>query len=272
MYAHVFIPGQVVTVALIGAWLAALAIGVTLGLLGGGGSVLTVPVFVYILGVDPRSAVAMSMPVVGLTSLIGAYGHWRAGNVAWRSALSFGLIAMIGAYAGARLAVYLSGAQQLLLLAIVMAASAVSMLRPARTNADTPAPPSAMRTASHFRPAVLVAALAVGLLTGLVGIGGGFLVVPALVLLSGVPMHRAIGTSLVVIAMNATSGVLGYLGQTAIDWRMVGWFTLLSSVGILAGARWSSRVPAAHLRRAFAFLLIALAAFLFWQNRLAVLT
>ncbi len=253
--------------ALVGAWLAALAIGVTLGLLGGGGSVLTVPVFVYMLGVDPRSAVAMSMPVVGLTSLIGAYGHWRAGNVSWRSALSFGAIAMIGAYGGARLAVFLSGAQQLVLLAIVMGASAVSMLRPAGPRRAA----TAETNTALFRPAVLAAALSVGVLTGLVGIGGGFLVVPALVLLSGVPMHRAVGTSLVVITLNASSGVLGYLGQTSIDWRMVGWFTLLSSIGILVGARVSSRVPAARLRQGFALLLIALAAFLLWQNRLAIL-
>lgn len=262
---------------LIGAWLAALAIGVTLGLLGGGGSVLTVPVFVYLLGVDPRAAVAMSMPVVGLTSLIGAFGHWRAGNVAWRAALSFGAVAMIGAYGGARLATYLSGAQQLILLALVMAASAGSMLRrPTADDARSTFPSAAdtattTGTASHFRPAVLIAALAVGLLTGLVGIGGGFLVVPALVVLSRVPMHRAIGTSLVVIAMNATSGAVGYLGHTTIDWPMVAWFTLLSSIGILVGARWSQRVPADRLRSAFALLLLALAAFLLWQYRGAIL-
>ncbi len=259
------------TAALVGAWLAALLIGVTLGLLGGGGSVLTVPVFVYVMGIDPRAAVAMSMPVVGLTSLIGAYGHWRAGNVAWRSALSFGVIAMLGAFGGAKLALYLTGAQQLLLLAVVMAASAVSMMRrPPSPNPTGPGadrgPDEAATSASLFRPAALAAALGVGILTGLVGIGGGFLVVPALVLLSGVPMHRAIGTSLVVIALNATSGVLGYLGHTAFDWKLVAWFTLLSSVGILVGARWAVRVPAAALRRGFAVLLIALAAFLLWQN------
>jgi uncharacterized membrane protein YfcA len=208
------------------------------------------------------------MPVVGITSVIGAFGHWRAGNVAWRSALSFGAIAMIGAYAGARLAVFVTGAQQLLLLATVMAAAAVSMLRkpsgPRSATASSPTEP-------FFRPTVILAALAVGMLTGLVGIGGGFLVVPALVLLSGVAMHRAIGTSLVVIALNAASGFVGYLGHTAIDWRMIGWFTLLSSLGIVVGARLSSRVPGAQLRRAFAMLLLVLAAFLLWQNRVAVL-
>lgn len=261
--------------SVIAAWLAALAIGVTLGLLGGGGSVLTVPVFVYLLDVAPRSAVAMSMPVVGLTSLIGAYGHWRAGNVSWRSALTFGVIAMIGAYVGARLAGLITGPQQLLLLALVMAASALSMLRPTTlpiASGDPPAggPVPADGPSARLRPALVAAALAVGVLTGLVGIGGGFLVVPALVLLSRVPMHRAIGTSLVVIALNAASGVLGYIGQTPIDWTMVAWFTLLSSAGILVGARWSARVSAALLRRGFALLLIALALFLFWQNRAAL--
>jgi len=257
---------------LIAAGLAALAIGITLGLLGGGGSVLTVPVFVYLLDISPRSAVAMSMPVVGLTSLIGAYGHWKAGNVSWRSALTFGVIAMVGAYGGARLATLITGQQQLVLLAIVMAASAVSMLRPtdlptAGRDHATRADAELGETSAALSPALVLAALAVGVLTGLVGIGGGFLVVPALVLLSKVPMHRAIGTSLVVIALNATSGVLGYVGQTPIDWSLVAWFTLLSSVGILAGARWSARIPAALLRRGFPLLLIALAVFLLWQNR-----
>jgi uncharacterized membrane protein YfcA len=256
---------------LVGAWLAALAIGITLGLLGGGGSVLTVPVFVYLLDIDARSAVAMSMPVVGIASLVGAYGHWKSGNVAWRQAVSFGVMAMAGAYAGARLAVFITGAQQLVLLALVMAASALSMLRPRPADQHEPTADDAPETMTHFRPAVVAAALAVGVLTGLVGIGGGFLVVPALVVLSRVPMHRAIGTSLVVIAMNATSGVLGYIGRTPIDWSMVAWFTAISSGGILLGARIGSRVPAAHLRRGFALMLLALAAFLVWQNRVAAI-
>ncbi len=251
--------------------LAALFIGVILGLLGGGGSVLSVPVFVYLLGATAKSAVAMSMPVVGVTSVIGAWGHWRAGNVEWKSATTFGLVAMLGAFAGARAAHFLTGAQQLGLLAVVMAASAGSMLyrrpRTERQHDEPDAPAGAM-----LRPAVLGSAVGVGIMTGLVGIGGGFLIVPALTALGKVPIRRAIGTSLVVIAMNSASGMLGYVGQTHIDWRTVAWFTTLSSIGILAGSRFAHRVPASHLRRGFAFLLLALSAFLLWQNRAILLS
>lgn len=242
--------------------LAALVIGLSLGLLGGGGSVLTVPVFVYLLGIPAKSAVAMSMPVVGATSLVGALSHWRAGNVHWRSALVFGGVAMLGAFAGARLSVFLSGAQQLALLAVVMVATSLSMLRKSR-----PSPTAATsNTDTAVRPVLLSAALGVGLITGLVGIGGGFLVVPALVLLGDVPVARAIGTSLVVIAMNATSGFLGYSGQVPIDWRTVTWFTVLASVGILIGSRLGGRLSPAVLRRGFALFLLAVAGFMLWQN------
>ncbi|MCC6431866.1 MAG: sulfite exporter TauE/SafE family protein [Gemmatimonadaceae bacterium] len=250
---------------LIATWLVAIGIGVVLGLLGGGGSVLTVPTFVYLLGLPTKSAVAMSMPVVGITSVIGAYGHWRAGNIAWRSALPFGLVAMVGAFGGARLAHYLTGAQQLVLLAVVMVSTALSMLR--RKGPEATERTDGASSPSALRPSVLVAAAVVGILTGLVGIGGGFLVVPALVLLAQTPMQRAIGTSLVVIAMNAASGLLGYVGQTAIDWTIVAWFSLLSAVGILVGARLSSVVPPAKLRSGFAYMLLALSAFILWQNR-----
>lgn len=241
---------------------AALLIGLSLGLLGGGGSVLTVPVFVYLLGIPAKSAVAMSMPVVGITSLVGAVSHWRAGNVEWRSALVFGGVAMIGAFAGARLSAFVSGTQQLLFLATIMIAASASMFRRGPTNAV----PTMPKAEPAIRPIFLITALGVGIVTGLVGIGGGFLVVPALILLGNVPMARAIGTSLVVIAMNAASGLLGYSGQVAIDWKTVTWFTAVTIVGILVGSRWSSRVSPSALRRGFALFLVLIAVFMLWQN------
>lgn len=250
---------------LIATWVVAIGIGVVLGLLGGGGSVLTVPTFVYLLGLPTKSAVAMSMPVVGITSVIGAFGHWRAGNIEWRSAVPFGLVAMVGAFGGARLAHYLTGAQQLVLLAVVMVSTAASMLR--RKQPETAATVSHASASATLSPTLLFAAMVVGILTGLVGIGGGFLVVPALVLLAHTPIQRAIGTSLVVIAMNAASGLLGYVGHTAIDWTIVGWFSLLSAGGILIGARLSASVSPAKLRSGFAYMLLALSAFILWQNR-----
>ena len=237
-------------------------IGVSLGLLGGGGSILTVPVLVYVLGYAAKPAIAMSLPVVGVTSLAGAAFHWRLGNVRLRTALTFGLLAMIGAFGGAKLAVFMSGAAQLALLAIVMLAAAGSMLRGGvRATTTTDAPP---------RLALLVpVALGVGVLTGLVGIGGGFLVVPALVLLARVPMRQAVGTSLLVIAMNSASGFAGYLGSVDLDWRFLAGFTAASVVGALAGTALAARVPQAALKRAFALFLIAMGGFVLYKNRTA---
>lgn len=249
---------------LVGFALAAL-IGLSLGLLGGGGSILTVPVFVYVLGFDPKLAIAMSLPVVGGTSLIGAVGHWKAGNVKLRIAALFGAVAMVGAYAGARLAIFLSGTLQLALLAIVMLAAAASMFLSARSDtrqSGQPAPESAPQSLALLLPV----ALSVGLLTGLVGIGGGFLVVPALVVLARVPMKQAIGTSLLVIAMNSASGLAGYLGQVRMPWGFVFAFTAVAAAGILAGAWLTRFVSQRALKRAFALFLLLMGAFLLYRN------
>lgn len=241
----------------VGLALAAL-IGVTLGLLGGGGSVLTVPVLVYVLGVAAKPAIAMSLPVVGITSLISAVMHWRLGNVRIPTALTFGVLAMVGAFAGAKLAVFLSGAAQLALLSVVMLAAAASMLRGSRPEADASAP---------ARLTLLVpVALGVGVLTGLVGIGGGFLVVPALVLLARVPMRQAVGTSLLVIAMNSASGFVGYLGSVNVDWNFLAGFTGTAVVGALVGTALVSRVPQLALKRGFAVFLLAIGAFVLYKN------
>lgn len=236
-------------------------IGLSLGLLGGGGSILTVPVLVYVLGVAAKPAIAMSLPIVGVTSLIGAALHWRLGNVRVGTALTFGLLAMVGAFAGAKLSVFLSGTAQLALLAVVMLAAAGSMLRggPRGTDAAAAAPP---------RLALLVpVALGVGVLTGLVGIGGGFLVVPALVLLAHVPMRQAVGTSLLVIAMNSASGFAGYLGTVELDWGFLAGFTGAAVAGALAGTALAARVPQAMLKRAFAVFLLAMGGFVLYKNR-----
>ena len=244
----------------LGLALAAL-IGISLGLLGGGGSILTVPVLVYALGVAAKPAIAMSLPVVGVTSLIGAAMHWRMGNVHVRTALAFGGVAMVGAFAGAKLAAFLTGAVQLALLAVVMLAAGVSMLRGAR-GADAVAPAAPPRTA------LLVAvALGVGVLTGLVGIGGGFLFVPALVLLAGIPMRQAVGTSLLVITMNSAAGFAGYLGTVAIDWTFLAGFAAVAIAGALVGTMAASRVPQAALKRAFAVFLVAVGGFVLYRNR-----
>jgi len=235
-------------------------IGLSLGILGGGGSILTVPAFVYIMGIEAKSAIAMSLVVVGAAALVGAGTHWRSGNLRLRTAILFGLVAMLGSYAGARAAAFIPATIQLATLGVVMLAAALSMLRPmaARPVTDARAPLS---------PRLVAVALAVGALTGIVGIGGGFLIVPALVLLGGVPMKEAVGTSLLVIAMNSASGFAGYAGTVAIQWTFVAAFTAVAIVGILAGSYLVRFVSAPALKRAFAIFLFVIGAFVLFQNR-----
>lgn len=243
--------------------LAAAAIGLVLGVLGGGGSILTVPVFVYLLGFDPKPAIAMSLAVVGATSLFGAIGHWRAGNVNLRVAAIFGVVAMAGTYLGARLAVFFSGAAQLTLFAGVMLLAAFFMLR-GKKPAEAPAGRSGERMPLGL---VVVEGIAVGVLTGLVGVGGGFLIVPALVLLGKVPMKEAVGTSLLVIALKSAAGFVGYLGQVEVDWAFMGLFTAVAVAGITAGTWLVRYLPQTALRRAFAVFLVIMGSFILYQNR-----
>ena len=248
---------------LIGFLLAAL-VGLSLGLLGGGGSILTVPILVYLLGFDPKTAIAMSLPIVGLASLVGVVSHWRAGNVWLRPALLFGLTAIAGAFAGARLAGLLSGAVQLVFLAVIMLAAALAMYRGGMTGI----------TPGRSEPRLgllLPAAAGVGLVTGLVGIGGGFLIVPSLVLFTGMPMRPAVGTSLLVIAMNAASGFAGYLGSVKVPWDFLLAFAAVAGIGVAAGSALVRYVPQARLKRVFALFLVAVSLFIVYQNR-ALLT
>jgi uncharacterized protein len=232
-------------------------VGLSLGLLGGGGSILTVPILVYVLGFEPKAAIAGSLAVVGLVSLVGAWRHARAGQVEGRTAALFGAVAMVGAYGGARSARLVSGEAQLLLFAVVMLAVAVFMLKGR--------PPPEEHRAS--RPGVVAAvALSVGALTGLVGIGGGFLIVPALVLFLDVPMKRAVGTSLLVIFFNAAAGFVGYVGQVTVPWVALAAFGLFAVAGIFAGSHLVHYVSARALRRAFALFLVAVAVWMLAQN------
>lgn len=245
---------------LIGLLLAAL-IGVSLGLLGGGGSILTVPIFVYVLGYGAKEAIAMSLAVVGVTSLFAMVGHWRQGNVNLRVALIFGAVAMSGTYLGARLAVFFSGAAQLILFAGVMLIAAFFMFRDKTSVSEA--------EAHEKMPLGLIVAegLAVGVLTGLVGVGGGFLIVPALVLLGKVPMKAAVGTSLLVIAMKSASGFVGYLGQVEIPWAFMGLFTAVAIAGSFGGTYIARFVPQEMLKKGFAAFLIVMGVFILFQNR-----
>ncbi len=233
----------------------ALAVGLVFGLLGAGGSILTVPIMVFALKQDPKVAIVMSLPIVGGVALVGVARHWRAGNVDLRTAIPFGIAAMAGAFGGAKLAAFLTGRTQLVILAVLMLGASFSMFRSANA---TDAPIDSTRKLS---PMVLGVGMLTGVLTGVVGIGGGFLLVPALVLLAKVPMRAAVGTSLVVIAMNTLAGYIGYLGTVVVPWNLVWMFGTLAALGILAGTALLPRVPQATLKRAFAVLLVVVSLF-----------
>ncbi|MGY1704782.1 sulfite exporter TauE/SafE family protein [Geodermatophilus sp. SYSU D00697] len=230
----------------------AVVVGLTLGLLGGGGSILMVPLLVYVAGMDAKEAIAASLVVVGVTAAISVVGHARAGRVRWRTGLLFGLAGMAGAFTGGPLGGHLPGQLLMATFAVVMVATAVAMLRgrrdvdPARAHTELPV--------LH----VLLDGLAVGLVTGLVGAGGGFLVVPALALLGGLPMGVAVGTSLLVIAMKSLAGLAGYLTTVPIDWALTGAVTAAAVVGSLFGARLVDRIPAEALRRGFGWFVLAM--------------
>lgn len=234
----------------------ALAVGIVFGLLGAGGSILTVPIMVFALRQDPKVAVMMSLPIVGGVALVGVTRHWRTGNVDLGTAIPFGISAMLGAFVGAKMAYFLTGRTQLVMLALLMLAAAVSML----LNANVPETP--MLRERRLSPLVLGVGLLTGVITGIVGIGGGFLLVPALVLLAKVPMSAAVGTSLLVITMNTVAGYLGYLGTADVPWALVWMFGALASVGILIGTALLPRVPQRRLKRAFAGLLVAVSLFI----------
>lgn len=245
------------------ALLLAILIGVSLGLLGGGGSILTVPIFVYVMGWEPKVAIAASLAVVGLTSLVGVLPHHRQGNLNYRVAVIFGAVAMFGTYLGARLAIFFSGAAQLILFAFVMAAAAFFMLKPKKSKEASQS--SLKKKSSYFW--LGVEGLATGVLTGLVGVGGGFMIVPALVLLAHLPMKLAVGTSLLIIAFKSFAGFLGYLGQVQVPWKELGLFTAFSVIGIFIGSALVKKVPAEGLKKIFGIFLILMSLFIFYKNR-----
>jgi len=239
----------------------AVTVGLVLGLLGGGGSILAVPIFLYVFHVPPKPAIAMSLVVVGMSAFVGFVTHWRQGTVNVRIAAIFGVLAMAGAFAGARIARFVPAPVQLALFATFAFTAAIMMLR------DSMRRPSAVVSDAadaplRFSAPLGIQAVAVGVLTALIGAGGGFLIVPALVLMANVPVREAVGSSLLIIAMNASSGVAGYLGQVPFDWPLVSLFTAVSAVGAIAGTRLMRRLPAARIKQGFAIMILVLGTYL----------
>ncbi len=233
----------------------AIAIGVSLGLLGSGGSILTVPVLVYLIGQDEKVAIAGSLFIVGSIALAGSLQFVRAGFIQWRSVLTFGAPGMLGTYLGALLAAWVAGIVQLALFALVMLLASYLMLRPIALDRKDHAPRALWKIA--------IDGLIVGIITGLVGVGGGFLIVPALVLLGGLSMHHAVATSLVIIALKSYSGFYKYLDVLSdqalkLDWNVLAIVTGLGVVGSFVGSRLAKRMPQDKLKRWFGWFLIVM--------------
>lgn len=242
------------TLALLGA----VAIGLSLGLTGAGGSILTLPVLVYLADVPPRQAVGLSLLIVGAAALAGAWQRARAGDLHFKAAGMFVISGMLGAVGGSQLTHLVTPSALMTLFAILMAVIGLSMLVP-RKNVPQPAP--------ECHPLrCLLAGGGVGVITGFIGVGGGFLLVPALVKFARLPLRAATGTSLAIIACNSAAGFLSHLGEAAVPWPLAAVFAIIAAAGVLIGGKLVSRLPEVALRRAFALLVLTTAGFVLWRR------
>ena len=241
----------------------ALAVGLSLGLLGGGGSILTIPIFRYALGFGVKESIGMSLGVVSLVSAAGMLKHWRAGNVDFRAMGAFAPAAILATFGGAKLAHFVPGPMQMVGLGMVMGVAALLMWGgPLRVT-----PPGGGAAPGPRGFAFIISTgMALGFLTGVMGVGGGFLIVPALVLLLGLEMKTAVGTSLGAIALNAAAGFVGYLDQIETDWPLVLGFSAVASIGAFAGAAVVPRLSQQQLRRGFSVFLILIAAYILYRR------
>lgn len=248
-------------------YIASVLIGVSLGLIGSGGSVLTVPVLVYLFGVDPVAATAYSLFIVGLTALIGSADYFRKGLVNIKTAIVFGIPSIIAVFMTRAFIVpaipkhvfsvgdflVTKSILLLLLFAVLMVFSAYSMIKPSEDTDD-----NAVIKQKFNYPVILIEGAVVGMITGLVGAGGGFLIIPALVLLSKLPMKEAIGTSLVIIAAKSLIGFFGESSETVIDWLMIGKVSAFAAVGIFIGIYLSKKINGKKLKPIFGWFVLAM--------------
>lgn len=255
-------------------YIASLLIGMSLGLIGGGGSILTLPVMVYLFGVSPITATSYSLFVVGTTSLVGAAQQYRQGSVNTRMALLFAVTSVVTVFITRRW--LLPGIPEhivtisrftvteswltMILFAILMIVSSIFMMRNK---------PASSTTTPDRLPGIgkmIVSGIAIGLITGLLGAGGGFLLIPALVLLLHLPMKKAIGTSLLVIALNSLVGFSGNMFDKGIDWLLLLTVTLLAVAGIILGSYLNRIVPAGKLKNAFGWFVLVMGIYILWME------
>jgi uncharacterized membrane protein YfcA len=246
-------------------YLASALIGISLGLIGGGGSILTIPVLVYLLGVNAIDATAYSLFIVGATALVGAYPKYRQGLVNVKTAFIFGIPSIIAVFISRKLLVpaipstlfsigslvITKSILMMLLFAVLMVFAAVSMIKNqkvASTQTET--------KQKHYNPLILLEGVKVGILTGLVGAGGGFLIIPALVIFTGLPMKVAVGTSLLIIASNSLIGFIGDFGHFQMNWSILFSVTGIAIIGIFIGNYLSLKIDGAKLKKGFGWFVL----------------
>ncbi|MDY6898950.1 MAG: sulfite exporter TauE/SafE family protein [Cyanobacteriota bacterium] len=251
--------------------LLAVCIGITLGLIGGGGSILALPILKYVMGVETKSAVAMTLVIVGAVSLIGVIPHWLQGNVNFKTALLFSPAAMLGAYMGARIASLpiIDPTIQLICFAVMMLVAAFFMIRKSSRTSDNKQQDDLFNSKhdSQYRLLMIpIEGLIVGIVTGFVGVGGGFMIIPALVLLGKTPMKEAVGTSLLIITFKSLAGFAGYFGQVPVDVNIMIIFTIAASLGTISGAYLTKFVKPKLLEKSFGYFVIAVAVYILVQR------
>lgn len=232
------------------AFVLAIAVGISLGMLGSGGSIVMLPVLVYVAGIPAEQAVSMSLAVVGGTSLVGAILRFQRDRFHLKATALFALSGMVGAYFGASLTHLVSQIVLMLIFSGLMLVVGTAMLFERRKPA-TPRETSSLR--------LLVVGSGVGVLTGFLGVGGGFLIVPALVFFAGIKLNKSIGASMAIIAFNSAAGLLGHVQQLTIDWNLTGLFLLAALVGMVIGNRYSARATEKNLKRIFAWFVVTVA-------------
>lgn len=253
-------------------YILAVLVGVSLGLIGSGGSILTVPILVYIMGVDPVLATAYSLFIVGATALVGGVQSARQGRVDFKTAIIFGIPSILAVYATRAFIVpfipehvfTLFGFEVtkpillMILFAVVMVAASITMIKPQKNKEVSEDQPM-----QYNYPMILLEGSVVGVLTGLVGAGGGFLIIPALVLLAKMPMKKAVGTSLFIIAAKSLIGFTGDLkGSEVIDWTLLAIFTLASIIGIFGGIYLAKKIPGEKLKTAFGWFVLVMGVYI----------